>query len=97
MYDTIGFIGAGRVARIMLEGLSRAGALPRRILVHDPSGAAVAALRARVPSVQAATLAETAGADLVFGALHPPPSRPPFPRSHRRFARRRCSAPWLPR
>jgi pyrroline-5-carboxylate reductase len=72
MSDTIGFIGAGRIARIMLEGLSRAGALPRRILVHDPSAAAVAALRARVPGIQAATLAEAAGADLVFGALHPP-------------------------
>ncbi len=71
MYDTIGFIGAGRITRIMLEGLRRAGALPRRILLHDPSAAAVAALQG-LPGVEGATLAQAAGADLVFGALHPP-------------------------
>jgi pyrroline-5-carboxylate reductase len=71
MYDTIGFLGAGRITRIMLEGLRRAGPLPRRILVHDPSPAAVAALKA-LPGVEDATLAQAAAADLVLGALHPP-------------------------
>lgn len=71
MYDTSGFIGAGRIARIMLAGLRRAGALPRRVLVHDPSAAALAALEA-LPGVEPVTLAEGAAADLVFGALHPP-------------------------
>jgi pyrroline-5-carboxylate reductase len=71
MYDTIGFIGAGRITRIMLEGLRRAGALPARILVHDPSAAAVAGLQ-RFPGVAPATLSEAAGADLVLAALHPP-------------------------
>jgi len=71
MYDTIGFIGAGRITRIMLGGLRRAGALPRRILVHDPDAVAVAALKG-LPGAEAATLAQAAAADLVFGALHPP-------------------------
>ncbi len=71
MYDTIGFIGAGRITRIVLEGLRRAGALPRRILVHDPNAAAVAALQ-RLPGVEGATLAQAAAADLVLAALHPP-------------------------
>lgn len=71
MFDTVGFVGAGRIARIMLEGLRRAGALPRRVLVHDPAAAALAALE-RIPGVAAATLAEAAGAELVLGALHPP-------------------------
>jgi pyrroline-5-carboxylate reductase len=71
MYDTIGCIGAGRISRIMLEGLRSAGALPRRILVHDPNATAVAALQ-RVPGVQSATLAQAAAADLVLAALHPP-------------------------
>lgn len=71
MYDTIGFIGAGRITRIMLEGLRRAGALSRRVLVHDPNAEAVAALEG-LPGVEAATLAQAAAADLVFGALHPP-------------------------
>ncbi len=61
MYDTIGFIGAGRITRIMLEGLRRAGALPRRILVHDPDAAAVAALQ-RVPGVEGASLAQAGAA-----------------------------------
>lgn len=71
MYDTIGFIGAGRIARIMLEGLRRAGALPRHVLVTDPDAAAVSALQ-RLPGVAPATLDEAAAADLVLGALHPP-------------------------
>jgi pyrroline-5-carboxylate reductase len=71
MYDTIGFIGAGRITRIMLEGWRRAGALPRRILAHDPNAAAVAALE-KLPGVESATLAQASAADLVFGALHPP-------------------------
>lgn len=71
MHDTIGFIGAGRITRIMLEGLRRAGALPRRVLVHDPSAAAVAALQA-LPGVEGTDLAQAAAADLVFAALHPP-------------------------
>lgn len=71
MYGTIGFIGAGRITRIMIEGLRRAGALPRRVLVHDPSAAAVAAAQ-RAPGVEGASLSEAAGAELVFGALHPP-------------------------
>lgn len=70
MYDSVGFIGAGRVTRIVLHGLARAGALPGRILVHDPSAAAVAALRVR--GVSPATLEEVAGASLVVAALHPP-------------------------
>ncbi len=72
MFQTVGFIGAGRVARIMLGGWERAHALPRRVVVHDPSPAAIAALQARFPQVVAGELAEAAGADLVFLALHPP-------------------------
>lgn len=72
MYADIGFIGAGRIARIILEGLHRAGAGPRRVLVHDTSPQAIEALRARVPLVQPASLEEAAGAELVLGALHPP-------------------------
>ena len=71
MYDTVGFIGAGRITRIVLEGLVRAGALPRRVLVHDRSAAALAVVKP-LPGVEAVTLAEAAAADLVFGALHPP-------------------------
>lgn len=72
MYDTIGFIGAGRVTRIMLGGWQRAGKLPPAVSVHDPSPQALELLRARVPGIAIAGLDQVARSDLVFGALHPP-------------------------
>lgn len=72
MYETIGFIGAGRVARIMLGGWRRAGALPASIRVHDAKPEAIASLRAVAPSIRTVSLGEVAGSDLVFVALHPP-------------------------
>jgi len=72
MFDSISFIGSGRVARIMLGGWQRANALPHNILVHDTNAQAVSALQAEFPSAKSATLDEAAGADLVFAALHPP-------------------------
>lgn len=72
MFNSVSFIGAGRIARIMLGGWQRANALPSRILVVDANPDAVAALQADYAEVIAATLDEAAQADLVFGALHPP-------------------------
>lgn len=72
MFDSVSFIGSGRVARIMLGGWKKANALPQIILAYDANPSAVAALQAEFPVVSAATLDEAAGADLVFGALHPP-------------------------
>ena len=72
MFDTVGFIGSGRIARIMVGGWKKAGAMPATIFAYDANPAAVAALREDDPAVKAARLDEAAGADLVFGALHPP-------------------------
>ncbi|MEA5097331.1 MAG: NAD(P)-binding domain-containing protein [Burkholderiaceae bacterium] len=72
MFNTISFIGAGRIVRIMLEGWGKANALPANILAYDAKPDAVSALQKSFPGVKAATLAECADADLVFGALHPP-------------------------
>jgi len=72
MFDSISFIGSGRIARIMLGGWKQANALPRSILAFDTNPAAVAALQADFPAVKSATLEQAAGADLVFAALHPP-------------------------
>jgi pyrroline-5-carboxylate reductase len=70
---TIGFVGGGRIARIFLEGWTRAEKLPARIVVSDPNAATLAALKARFPSIE--TAAETRAAasqDVVFLATHPP-------------------------
>jgi pyrroline-5-carboxylate reductase len=72
MFNTIGFIGAGRIARIMLGGWLRANALPANILAYDIHPDALTALKSSFPSVKSATLEECANCDLVFGAVHPP-------------------------
>jgi len=72
LFNSIAFIGAGRIARIMLGGWQQASALPPAILAFDASPAAIAALKETFPNVKAATLEECAACDLVFGALHPP-------------------------
>lgn len=72
MFNSISFIGSGRVARIMLGGWQHAQAMPKSVLVYDTNAQAVSALQAEFPAVKSATLDEAAGADLVFAALHPP-------------------------
>jgi len=67
-----GFIGGGRVTRILAGGWARAGALPARMLVHDPSREALDALEAVVPRIERVSPETAAGADVVFVALHPP-------------------------
>lgn len=72
MFDSIGFIGAGRVAHVMLGGWKKAGAELPPVFVFDTSAEAVAALQAAFPQVQAASLSVVASQALVFAALHPP-------------------------
>ncbi len=74
-----GFIGGGRVARILVGGWTRANALPERVLAHEPSDAAADALRAAAPSVERVSFEQAAAADVVFLALHPPAIGPVLP------------------
>ena len=70
---TMGIVGGGRVARILLEGWTRAAKLPASVIVSDPKAEALATLKARCPSVvTTADNLQAAGQDLVFLALHPP-------------------------
>lgn len=72
--QTIGFIGGGRIVRILLEGWKRAGKLPERIVVSDCNADVLAKLKAQFPGIETAPgKATTAAAqDLVFLAVHPP-------------------------
>ena len=75
MFDkTIGFIGSGRVTRIMLGGFRRAGETPRQIVVSDPNIEVLNSLEADFPEVTIAPNNNKgpAATDLVFVALHPP-------------------------
>lgn len=72
MFASVSFIGSGRVARIILGGWKRAGALPDKLLAFDAHRDAVATLQADFPSLQMGSLEEAAAADLVFVAVPPP-------------------------
>lgn len=69
---SVGFIGGGRVTRILLGGWARAAALPRRVLVHDPDENALEALSTIGVSFERVSARVAAGADVVVVALHPP-------------------------
>ena len=73
-HTSIGFIGGGRVTRIMLGGWQRQGHLPEQIVVSDPSAENLAKLKADFPSIEIALNDNRAAAaqDLVFVGLHPP-------------------------
>ena len=70
--SSVGFIGGGRVTRILAAGWRRADALPAQFLVHDPDPHAIEALRAEVPNIELVAADVVAAADYVFLALHPP-------------------------
>jgi pyrroline-5-carboxylate reductase len=68
----IGFIGGGRVTRILLEGWKRAKALPESITVSDPNADALAKLKTATPSIATSSENKMAVQDIVFIAVHPP-------------------------
>lgn len=70
--NSTGFIGGGRVTRILLGGWAHAAALPSSVVVHEPDDAAFAQLRAWVPDGNRVPLETAAAAGVVFLALHPP-------------------------
>lgn len=70
---TIGFLGGGRITRILLGGLTRAGKMPINIIVADTSGEALSRLRSQFTHITPAeSIRQAAGQDIVFLALHPP-------------------------
>ena len=72
--QSMGFIGGGRITRILLEGLNRKKMLPPTVVVSDASGEALQKLKEKFPKIQTAEGDNTkpAAQDLVFLALHPP-------------------------
>lgn len=71
---TIGFIGGGRIVRIMLGGWERANVLPARIVVSDTDAQVLELLTRRFPAVEVVPGSNHGPArqDIVFVALHPP-------------------------
>lgn len=71
-FETIGFIGGGRVTRFLLEGWHRAEAMPDGVRVADCDPAVLDALKRDFPSIEAVSTTEAAASDLVVLAVHPP-------------------------
>lgn len=71
---TVGFIGAGRVARIILGGLKKAGSMPAKVVASDINADVLKQLQSAFPEIQTAlnNNCEAAAQDLVFLGLHPP-------------------------
>jgi pyrroline-5-carboxylate reductase len=75
MNDTqqrVGFIGGGRVARVLVGGWRQAGKAPTQVLVNEPDEAAFARLAELCPEVRRSSMEDAAAAGVVFAALHPP-------------------------
>jgi pyrroline-5-carboxylate reductase len=71
---TIGFIGGGRVAHIILGGLKKAGQMPAEVVVSDVNLDVLNRLQARFPAIQIVhnDNKPPASQDLVFAGLPPP-------------------------
>lgn len=71
---TIGFVGGGRITRVLLEGWKRQNVLPANITVSDCKVDTLDKLKAEFPGITAAagTNQAAAACDIVFLAVHPP-------------------------
>jgi pyrroline-5-carboxylate reductase len=71
--DSVGFVGGGRIARIMIEGWHHAAAMPGDIVVSDPNQGTLDALAAGFPSVRTCLgdNCKPAEQSVVFLGLHP--------------------------
>jgi pyrroline-5-carboxylate reductase len=70
--STVGFVGGGRIARILVGGWIRAGFFPDTVMVCEPDDGAFAQLAAAAGRVQRVTFERAVSADVVMIALHPP-------------------------
>jgi pyrroline-5-carboxylate reductase len=70
---TTGFIGGGRVTRILLKAWQNRQIMPKKVVVYDINAEILSKLRNEFPSIEPATEArEAAEQNIVFIALHPP-------------------------
>lgn len=74
MTTTIACIGAGRVTRILLEGLARTNCLPERIIVTDTNPDVLKNLAVKFPTIEQKKQVDESisTADFLFISLHPP-------------------------
>jgi pyrroline-5-carboxylate reductase len=72
MKQSIGFIGGGRVTRILLQAFKNKNAQFSKIVVTDPNPEVSGNLKKSFPDIQVDDASVTARQDIVFISLHPP-------------------------
>lgn len=72
MEISIGFIGGGRITRILLQAFKNKNLKFREIVVADPNPEALEKLKTCYPSYIIADTATASRQDIVFLSLHPP-------------------------
>jgi pyrroline-5-carboxylate reductase len=72
MKQSIGFIGGGRVTRILLQAFKNKNAQFSKIIVTDPNQDVSANLKKSFPDIQVENASVAASQDIVFISLHPP-------------------------
>jgi pyrroline-5-carboxylate reductase len=72
MKHTIGFIGGGRVTKILLQGFKNKDVKFEKVIVADSNPEVLANLKKQFPEIESADAKNAASQDIVFIALHPP-------------------------
>jgi len=72
MNKSIGFIGGGRVTKILLQGFKNKNVKFNKVVVTDTNQEVLANLKKQFPEVESSDAKGAAGQDIVFIALHPP-------------------------
>ena len=72
MKQSIGFIGGGRVTKILLQGFKNKNVQFGKVVVADTNPEVLANLKKHFPEIETSDAQEAARQDIVFIALHPP-------------------------
>ena len=72
MKHSIGFIGGGRVTKILLQGFKNKNVKFEKVVVTDTNPEVLANLKKQFPEIESADAKNAASQDIVFIALHPP-------------------------
>jgi pyrroline-5-carboxylate reductase len=72
MNNSIGFIGGGRVTKILLQGFKNKNVKFNKVVVTDINPEVLANLKKQFPEVESSDAKGSASQDIVFIALHPP-------------------------
>jgi pyrroline-5-carboxylate reductase len=72
MHSSIGFIGGGRVTKILLQGFKNKNVTFKKVVVTDTNPDVLANLKKQFPDVESSDAAAVAAQDIVFISLHPP-------------------------